>query len=187
MKHPLAIIGMGNPLMTDEGIGVRVVGRLQAMDLPGGVEALDLGTSGMAVLHEIAGRRKVVFVDCAAMGERPGTLRRFTPDQVASRKVQTRLSLHEGDLLQTIALARRLGSCPDDIVIFGIEPAAIEPGDSLSPDLAARLSEYVATVRAEVDRSAPRRRWTSRRPPPPPGADRRTSAGGPPSRRPDPE
>ena len=145
-----AIIGMGNPLMSDEGIGVRLVARLRQTAVRDIVDVLDLGTSGMSVLHELEGRDKVVFVDCTMMGEKPGAIRRFTPDDVDTRKVQPRLSLHEGDLLHTIALARHLGICPNEVVIFGIEPKTIEFGEQLSPELARHLDEYAAAISAEV-------------------------------------
>jgi hydrogenase maturation protease len=141
---PSAIIGMGNPLMSDEGIGVHVIAQLQRTELADTIDILDLGTSGMRALHEL------VFVDCAMMGTEPGAIRRFTPDEVETRKLETRLSVHEGDLLSTIALARRLGSTPRRIVIFGIEPKTIEPGESLSPDLATRLDDYVEAIRQEL-------------------------------------
>ncbi len=147
---PTAIIGMGNPLMSDEGIGIHVIAQLQQMTLGDSVEVLDLGTSGMRALHELEGRDMVVFVDCALMGTEPGTIRRFTPEDVETKKIQPRLSLHEGDLLNTIALAKRLGTAPERIVIFGIEPKTIDPGETLSPALAARLDQYVATIRDEV-------------------------------------
>lgn len=147
----IAIIGMGNPLMSDEGIGVRVVAELQRTTLSEVADVLDLGTSGMKVLHELEGRDAVIFVDCAVMGAEPGTIVRFTPDDVETRKVQPRLSLHEGDLLNTLALARRLGTCPEQVVIFGIEPKSIELGECLSPELAQHLDEYAAAIRAEVD------------------------------------
>ena len=146
----IAVIGMGNPLMSDEGIGVRVVARLQETPLAATVDVLDMGTSGMGVLHELEGRDRAVFVDCAVMGAAPGTIRRFTPDEVVSRKVQARLSLHEGDLLSVLALARRLGTCPDEVVIFGIEPEVVDFGDQLSPELSDELDTYVATIDAEV-------------------------------------
>ena len=146
-----AIIGMGNPLMSDEGIGVRVVARLRESNLADDVDVLDLGTSAMSVLHELEGRSKVVFVDCAMMGAEPGTIHRFSPEEVSSRKVQSGLSLHEGDLLNTIALARRLGTCPEEVVIFGIEPKTIDFGEDLSPELADQVENYVAAIRAEVD------------------------------------
>lgn len=146
-----AIIGMGNPLMSDEGIGVRVVGVLQRTPISEEVDVLDLGTSAMSVLHELTGRDKVVFVDCALMGAAPGTIRRFTPDDVVSQKASPGLSLHEGDLLATLAMAQRLGRCPDQVVIFGIEPKIVDFGDQLSPELSANLERYVATIRAEVE------------------------------------
>lgn len=147
---PTAIIGMGNPLMSDEGIGIHVIARLQQTILADRTDILDLGTSGMRALHELEGRDMVVFVDCALMGTEPGTIRRFTPEDVETKKIQPRISLHEGDLLNTLALAKRLGTAPERIVIFGIEPKTIDPGETLSPALAARLDQYVATVRDEV-------------------------------------
>ena len=147
---PTAIIGMGNPLMSDEGIGIHVVAWLQQTILADRTDILDLGTSGMRALHELEGRDMVVFVDCALMGTEPGTIRRFTPEDVETKKIQPRLSLHEGDLLNTIALAKRLGTAPERIVIFGIEPKTIDPGETLSPALAARLDQYVARIRDEV-------------------------------------
>lgn len=145
-----AVIAMGNPFMSDEGVGIRVLERLRQGALAEDCDLLDLGTSGFSVLHALRGRDKVVFVDCAMMGAPPGTLRRFTPEEVATQKARSRLSLHEGDLLHTIALAQRLGTCPDDVVIFGIEPKTIEPGDRLSAELSPNLDTYAAAVRAEL-------------------------------------
>lgn len=149
---------MGNPLMSDEGVGIHVIARLQRTVLAATVDLLDLGTSGMRALHELEGRDTVLFVDCAMMGAEPGAIRRFTPDEVETRKLQTRLSLHEGDLINTIHLARRLGMAPGRIVIFGIEPKLIEPGESLSPELAARLDEYVAAIGQELGCPTPPKR-----------------------------
>jgi len=146
------LIGLGNPLMSDEGIGVRLIAEIESRQLiPAGVETLDLGTAGIGVLHAITGRRKAVFVDCALMGEQPGTMRRFTPEEVITRKVQTRLSLHEGDLLHTLELARTLGDCPEEIMIFGIEPDSLQPGLELSPTLESRLDEYLDLLLRELD------------------------------------
>jgi hydrogenase maturation protease len=145
------VIGLGNVLMADEGVGVRVVERIgaEADGFPG-VTFLDAGTAGMAALHALAGHRKAVFVDCALMGEPPGTLRRFTPAQAAGRGRPPGLSLHESDLFSILELSRQLGECPSEVVVFGIQPERIEPGPGLSEALAARLDQYVAAVRAEL-------------------------------------
>lgn len=155
MTIPIAVFGLGNPLMTDEGIGILVLQALEARsDIPAEAELIDLGTGGLRILHEAEGRAKLIFVDCAYMGEAAGTIRRFTPDEVRSVKPRMRHSVHESDLMHNLELAAKLGQCPDDVVIFGIEPAKVEPGMELTEALESRFAEYVATVLAEI--GAPR-------------------------------
>jgi hydrogenase maturation protease len=151
---PILIICLGNPLMRDEGIGIRLASELlvHLADNPD-VEVMDLGTGGLSVMHAIADRKKIIFVDCAIMGQKPGTMLRFTPQQVRSKKVRMRYSLHEGDLLNTLELSRRLGECPDDIVIFGIEPKEIAHGEGLTNELENNTQHYVRTILKELDRT----------------------------------
>jgi hydrogenase maturation protease len=153
MTKPVAVLGLGNPLMADEGIGVFLIERLsQWADRYPAVDFIDAGTGGLSVLHQIEGRRKVVFIDCALMNETPGAIRRFTPDEVRSRKVLAHQSLHEADLLRVIAMAKELGQSPEEVVIFGIQPQVIEAGRDLSPALADRVDEYLALVAREFDK-----------------------------------
>jgi hydrogenase maturation protease len=135
--------------MGDEGIGVRVVQELaaRAEEWPG-VEFADLGTGGMALLHALSGRTRAVLVDCARMGDAPGTMRRFEPEQVRSAAGPP--SLHEPDLLGVLAVGRRVGQCPERVVIFGIEPARIGPVQGLSQELERRLGAYAGRVAAEL-------------------------------------
>jgi len=151
--RPVVVIGLGSPLMSDEGVGIHVLHALEKRFAKSRrMEFTDLGTAGARVLHAIAGRKKAVIIDCAFMDKKPGTIQRFTPGDVASRKIEPRISLHGGDLLDTIALSKALGECPEEIVIFGIEPAEVSQGENLSKALAARLSEYVDTVAAEIEK-----------------------------------
>ena len=85
------------------------------------------------------------------MDEPPGTIRRFTPDQVQSVKVLAHQSLHEADLMQIIAMARELGQAPDQIIIFGIQPERVEPGLGLSRTLTERIDEYVSMILHELE------------------------------------
>jgi hydrogenase maturation protease len=146
------VLGLGNPLMADEGIGVRLVVQLSrlAAERPD-VEFLDAGTGGLAVLHHIQGRRKVVFIDCAYMGEEPGAIRRFTPEEVRSDKVLAHQSLHEADLLRILELSQQLDEAPDEVVIFGIQPQRIESAMGLSPALEDRIDEYLAVLLKELN------------------------------------
>jgi hydrogenase maturation protease len=153
---PILIICLGNPLMRDEGIGIRLASELSAhLAVNPDVEVLDLGTGGLSVIHAIAGREKIIFVDCAVMGQEPGTMFRFTPEQVRSKKLRIRYSLHEGDLLNTLKLSRQLGKCPDNIVIFGIEPKEVLQGEGLSSELHNNIQQYVQTILEEADITTP--------------------------------
>jgi len=151
MRCSCAVIALGNLLLSDEGVGVHI---LQALEnhpkRPKDVDLIDSGNSSMTVLHGMTDRKKVVFVDCALMDEAPGTIRRFTPEEVRTRKNFTGLSLHDGDLLVTLELAKQLEGYPDQVVIFGIQPSSWEPGDRLSPLLQAKLGNYVDAVWAEL-------------------------------------
>jgi len=152
-RRPTVVLGLGNPLMADEGIGVRLVERLaeSAEEYPD-VEFVDVGTGGLSVLYKLEGRRKAVFIDCAYMGEEPGAIKRFLPDEVRTKKVLAHESLHEADLLRIIDLASELGQAPEEVVIFGIQPQRIEPAIGLSPVLEARMDEYLGSIRRELEK-----------------------------------
>ena len=84
------------------------------------------------------------------MGAKAGTLRRFTTDEVQSVKKLSQYSLHEQDILQVINLSKQLGECPKEIIIFGIEPESIEPGQELSKTLSDKIASYTAEIRKEL-------------------------------------
>jgi hydrogenase maturation protease len=151
MAKDVIVLGLGNILMSDEGIGVRIVERLQkqASKFPD-VEFIDAGTGGMNVLHLIANRTKAVIIDCALMAQSPGTIRRFAPDDVKSVKQVSHFSLHDVDILKVLELSKQLDECPQEVIIFGIEPAKVEQGDTLSPILAARMGDYVKLIGESV-------------------------------------
>jgi len=153
-KHTV-VLGLGNPLMGDEGVGTRIIEMLQTAsgDFPE-ADLIDAGTGGMSILHLIAGRKKAVIVDCALMDAPPGSIRRFTPEEVRTLKQLSHLSLHEVDIIKVIDLARSLGECPEEIVLFGIEPQTIEQRMGLSGPLSDRLTEYAEAIRQEL-RPAP--------------------------------
>ncbi len=143
-RPPILLAGLGNPLMRDEGIGIRVIDAIQRRGgLGERVEVCDLGTAGFDLVHQLAARERAVLVDCAAMGEPPGTCRRFRPSDVRSRKTEWRLSLHEGDVLHWIEFTEQVGEAPADIWLIGIQPEVVDYGEGLSPALASRIDEYV--------------------------------------------
>jgi hydrogenase maturation protease len=151
MAKNIAVLGLGNPLMADEGVGIEVVSRLlsRSSEFPD-VDFIDAGTAGFGLLHKLSGRRRVIIIDCCRMASPPGTIATFTPDDVNSVKKLSHFSVHEADILQVIDLARRVGDCPENIVIFGIEPVTVEMRTSLSTLLAERLDDYLEQVVAQL-------------------------------------
>ncbi len=148
------VVGLGNPLMSDEGVGVEVVKRLENQHAPlDEVEFLDGGTGGVALVHAMANRRKCVFVDCARMSVSPGGIKRFGMKDVESAKRLPEMSLHEADLIEIIQLADHVGNCPEEIVIFGIEPESVEAGQGLSEKLKSSLPVYARKVAEEFSDS----------------------------------
>jgi hydrogenase maturation protease len=144
------VVGLGNLLAGDEGIGVRLVERLAADYVCANLELIDLGTSLFSLIHVLENKTAAVILDCALMGEKPGTLRRFILEEARSKKQLRHLSLHEGDVFTFIDLALSAGTPRMNIVLFGIEPAQMEIGRGLSAELERRMDEYLAAIAAEI-------------------------------------
>jgi hydrogenase maturation protease len=140
-----AIVALGNPLMGDDGAGPAALERLRGMALPPGVALLDAGTAGLGLLHILADEDSVVLVDAVDFGGAPGEIRTFSPSEACSRR-PVPLSLHEGDALQVVALAERLGQCPRHVAFCAIQPAQIAPVQALTPAVAAGLPALAEEV-----------------------------------------
>ena len=145
------VLGLGNPLMADEGVGCRVIQELlkRAEEYPN-AEFLDAGTAGFSLLHHLANRRKAIIIDCAFMDTEPGTVRKFTPDDVQTVKKLAHFSLHEADVLKIIGMAKQLQQCPEHIVIFGIEPQTVSQNPELSDVLSKKIDHYSDLVLDEI-------------------------------------
>jgi hydrogenase maturation protease len=143
---PTLVIGLGNPLMGDDGAGVAVIERLRDdWDLPEEVELIDGGTWGMNLLPLVESARRLILVDAIRSGMAPGTLtvleRRELP-----RYFSLKLSPHQIDLREVLALAELRGALPDELVAVGIEPERVEMEMSLSPRVSAGLAKMVDLV-----------------------------------------
>jgi hydrogenase maturation protease len=148
-KAPILIVGIGNLLRSDEGIGVHTAHAMQKLKLPNFVEVIDGGTSGADLLDVICGREKVIFIDAVDADLEPGTILKMAPDDLAAKTVQS-LSLHDVGIIETLAMAQRLGDAPKDVVIIGVKPKDISPAIGLTDVLASALSKIIFAVIQEV-------------------------------------
>ena len=122
----ILVAGVGNLLKHDDGLGIHLIEKLKEINLPDNVEIMDLGTSGMDILYHSENFDKIIFLDAIKVGKSPGTVYRIKPRDVEVGENSLRdiiyMSMHEIDLEKVIALGRKLGQMPNDIVIIGCEP-----------------------------------------------------------------
>jgi len=145
------VVGLGNPLLGDEGVGVRVVEELKELQLPDGVEAVEGGTAGLGLLSLMEGYQRVIIVDAADMGHPPGRVIRFTPSEVRFKTTEAPLSLHQIGLGEVLALAEALDAAPAEVVIIGVQPGRIEGGVGLSPEVEGTIPQAIRMVLGELD------------------------------------
>ncbi|NIO71612.1 MAG: hydrogenase maturation protease, partial [Anaerolineae bacterium] len=147
------IMGLGNPLLGDEGIGVRVVEELKGLELPDGVVVVEGGTTGLGLIGLMEGYQRVIIVDAADMGHPPGRVVRFTPLEVQLKTAEAPLSLHQIGLEEVLALAEALEVAPAELVIIGIQPSQVEVGAGLSPEVEKAIPQIIRIILDELDPS----------------------------------
>jgi hydrogenase maturation protease len=145
----MRVIGIGNILLCDEGIGVHVVRELSSRGGTPGVEFVDGGVAGATLLTLVEGEDRVVLVDAVDAPFPPGTVVRMTPDELAAGGAPA-WSLHDLNLADTLGMMRLRETLPE-MILIGVVPADIESYSlELSEPLAARFAEIVETVRSEI-------------------------------------
>ena len=144
------VLGVGNILLRDEGVGVHVIEALKDRDLPPDVEVLDGGTASLELLNLVANRDRVIIVDAVEGGGEPGTIYRFSPDDINYQST-TFTSLHQISLMETLTDAKYLDIVPKTVVILGIEPKDMDLGLEMTPEITAVVPRVVELVLAELE------------------------------------
>lgn len=145
------ILGVGNPLLGDDAVGVRVIEALRARPgLPPGVTLVDGGTDGLGLIPVIEPYRRVICVDAVMMDAPPGTIRRLAWGEFRVVAQKHPLSLHQSDLGGALQLADALGCLPDELVIYGIQPQTMEWDFPLSPAVERALPVVIDALFAEI-------------------------------------
>ena len=149
MKRRL-VLGIGNILMKDEGVGVHVVEALQGMPLPEDVEVADGGTFGTGLIDLIADREHLIVIDAIHADEAPGAVLRFADDEYAAQPPAV-MSLHEVGILETLRMARLLDCAPAKMTVFGIVPEEVSPGLELTEKIAGVVPKVIDLVIGELN------------------------------------
>jgi hydrogenase maturation protease len=154
-RKPILIMGIGNLLFKDEGIGIHVVKKMETMTLPENVEVMDGGTSSPIFTYLIEKRDKVILIDAIQAGGKPGTIYRLAEkDFLEGRKGHPRTTQEtefEDAFITTIVIKTK----PKELVVIGVEPEDTGENDlkakiGLSATLEAKMPEIIETVMREI-------------------------------------
>lgn len=146
----VVVLGVGNLILADEGVGVRVVEALQReYAMPEGVEIIDGGTSGMELLDEMSNLDLLLVVDAIAAGKPPATLVTLRDAEVPVF-FRRNLSPHAIGLSDVLASLEFMGAEPKESVIIGVQPVSMELSTELTPEIAALVPTLVQQVVDEL-------------------------------------
>jgi hydrogenase maturation protease len=149
---PVLVLGMGNLLLEDEGLGIRALELLQQRYvIPPGIDLLDGGTTGMGLLDDISGRDHVLVLDACQTGDPPGTLVRLAGDEVPVY-FGMRISPHQLGLSDVLATLELSGEKPAEVVVLGLVPQSLEMRLELSDLVEEKLESLVEAAVAELQR-----------------------------------
>jgi len=146
------IVGVGNPLARDEGLGPRAIELLQRCSLPENVDAIDAGTDLLAVIPELEAAERVILIDAIQAGREPGTVQRFTLDELLEKAadVSPWRSAHDLTVVTAVRLAQTTGIRLPPTIVFGVEPGEVALGEGLTAAVEAALDGLIEKVLTEV-------------------------------------
>jgi len=140
------VLGLGNLLLQDDGIGVRVIQRfLEQYQPPDRVKVLDGGVRGLSLLPYLEGVTRLLIVDAIQAGKPPGTVSRLAGDEI-SKSLGPKLSIHQEGLADLLWSALATEVYPHEVVLWGVEPAHIDTGLNLSQAVAQQEDVLIEAV-----------------------------------------
>jgi len=155
IKKNILILGIGNLLMRDDGIGIHVAQRMKDMTLPPDVEVIDGGMLVLEYLYLIEGREKVIVIDAIKTDDSPGTIYRYKNGEIEKKRKDFSLTPHEAAFMKNLNASYLLGTNPEEVIFIGIRPADTGESDlkldtNLSPTLEKKVPEIIEMVMKEI-------------------------------------
>jgi len=145
------VLGIGNTVMSDDGVGVKVVQRLKSeYRFPDHVEIVDGGTLGLDLLPMLEQIDNLIVVDAVETGKEPGFCIRLTGEELPIA-LETKVSPHQMGLKDLLAVARLIGHYPRTMVLIGVQPGSIEMDTELTPEIEAKVDVLIGNVLKELE------------------------------------
>jgi hydrogenase maturation protease len=145
------VLGVGNLVMSDDGVGVMVAQRLQQKyRFPDNVAVMDGGTLGLDLLPMLENISHLILIDAVETGKKAGTCIRLFGQELPIA-LETKLSPHQMGLKDLLAVSELMGHSPGEMVLIGVQPGSIEMEVGLTPVVEAQLDTLVANVLIELE------------------------------------
>lgn len=145
----LLVIGIGNILLRDDGIGIHIINELQKEKLKYDIDLIDGGTSTLDLLGYFVENDKIIIVDSLKGGHPPGTIYKITPEELGSY-IKANSSLHDVQVLDIVKQANFMGYFPK-VIIIGIEPEEIFYDMDLSETLNNEIPNIINIIKEEIN------------------------------------
>ncbi|BCR06574.1 HybD peptidase [Desulfuromonas versatilis] len=149
-RPPILVMAVGNILRRDDGFADAVLKALEALELPERVELFDAGTSAIDLMDVFHDRQRLIVLDAVRGGQAPGTLYRFSPEQVEAGALPMN-SLHQVGLLETLKLGELVDCKPQSTLVIGCQPADTGLGIGLSDPVREAVDQAVKLVLKEIE------------------------------------
>jgi len=142
-----AIIGIGNRLLRDDGVGPRVIDALEgSQDLPEGVRLFDAGTTGFLALEAMSGCERAIVVDAIQTGKEPGTVQEYRFKDGGFSEEIPQMTMHDISFTEALIYAREVYELPTDVRIIGVEPESLSTGLELTTPVTAAIPEILDRI-----------------------------------------
>lgn len=151
-SKPIMVLGVGNSIQMDDGVGIHVIRELEKYDLPEEVELFDGGTLGIDLMPYLEGKEKLIFIDSVKAEQKPGTIFRFQPEDLDFDDAP-KTSVHQIGLIESLQMISMIGKAPDKIVIFGIQPKTIDWSEELTDEVNAAIPKLMPHLLKEIEKS----------------------------------
>jgi len=149
MNNKTVVIGFGNALQSDDGVGCYIAARLQSFSLPANIKVVDGGLDALTVVNKYRSAGKMIVVDAVLGSGKPGDIYCLGLEELSTAARPSGFSLHDLTPLDVLVWARENNLLPS-VTIYGIHPATLDFGQQLSPAVLTAAERLIRHILAEI-------------------------------------
>jgi hydrogenase maturation protease len=150
----IGVIGLGNPLRSDDGIGIYILKKLaeNKKNLAKNIDFLDGGTGGFNLLHDLSKYDKLIIIDAVDFNKKPGDSLFINIDEIKNKNKNLNILTHESDFLKIINLSKKLKEAPGEIYLYAVQPSDLSYRKDLSELIKEKFDFYIYDLKKKIDK-----------------------------------